>query len=159
MHFGALYVSHETVSSCRAPYKEARSREGKLSNRLTLGLHIARFANHVFLSLMTRDELNNDPLTQTDVMCHYLTVRSLLEAKEYNEALQVIAESEICPNITQSGITFTDHTAFFQDAPRNVSNTICVHGIQMYILKKLYFVSLFIVAMLQYNLLPYNLSI
>lgn len=36
-------------------------------------------------------------------MCHYLTVRSLLEAKEYNEALQIINESEICANITQSG--------------------------------------------------------
>lgn len=51
-------------------------------------------------------------------MCHYLTVRSLLEAKEYNEALQVIKESEICTNITQSG--FTDRTDIFEDAPKNV---------------------------------------
>lgn len=57
-------------------------------------------------------------------MCHYLTVRSLLEAKEYNEALQVFAESEICTNMTQSGITFTDRIDIFQDAPRNVNMLI-----------------------------------
>lgn len=53
-------------------------------------------------------------------MCHYLTVRCLLEAKEYNDALQVINESEICTNITQTGITFADRTDVFQDAPKNV---------------------------------------
>lgn len=70
---------------------------------------------------LTYDELNNDLLTQTDVLCYYLTVRSLLEAKEYNEALQVINESEMCTNMTQSGITFADRTDILQDAPKNVS--------------------------------------
>lgn len=59
---------------------------------------------------------------QTDLMCHYLTVRSLLEAKEYGEALQVINESEICTNMTQSGVSFSDHTDIMQDAPKNVSS-------------------------------------
>ncbi|XP_032686384.1 cell division cycle protein 16 homolog [Odontomachus brunneus] len=63
-------------------------------------------------------------LEKTDVMCYYLTVRSLLEAKEYNEALQVISESEICTNMTQSGITFTDRTDILQDAPKNVQSAI-----------------------------------
>lgn len=51
-------------------------------------------------------------------MCHYLTVKSLLEAKEYNEALQVINESEICTNITQSA--FGDRADILEDAPKNV---------------------------------------
>ncbi|KAG7213440.1 hypothetical protein KM043_002718 [Ampulex compressa] len=63
-------------------------------------------------------------LEKTDVMCHYLTVRSLLEAKEYNEALQVINESEICTNITQSGISFTDRTDILDNAPKNVQSAI-----------------------------------
>lgn len=53
-------------------------------------------------------------------MCHYLTVRSLLEAKEFSEALQVIGESEICTNITQTGVSYMDHTNILQDAPKNV---------------------------------------
>lgn len=66
-------------------------------------------------------------------MCHYLTVRCLLEAKEYNDALQVINESEICTNITQAGITFSTRMDIFQDAPRNVGilifcSTYCFHG-------------------------------
>jgi len=60
-------------------------------------------------------------------MCHYLTVRCLLEAKEYNDALQVINESEICTNITQAGITFADRTDIFQDAPKNVCKFIRVY--------------------------------
>ncbi|XP_072759210.1 cell division cycle protein 16 homolog [Anoplolepis gracilipes] len=63
-------------------------------------------------------------LEKTDVMCHYLTVRCLLEAKEYNDALQVINESEICTNITQAGITFADRMDIFQDAPKNVQSSI-----------------------------------
>ncbi|XP_078037799.1 cell division cycle protein 16 isoform X1 [Augochlora pura] len=63
-------------------------------------------------------------LEKTDVMCHYLTVRSLLEAKEYNEALQVINESEICTNITQSVINYTDRTHVLEDAPKNVQSSI-----------------------------------
>ncbi|XP_029667158.1 cell division cycle protein 16 homolog [Formica exsecta] len=63
-------------------------------------------------------------LEKTDVMCHYLTVRCLLEAKEYNDALQVINESEICTNITQTGITFADRMDIFQDAPKNVQSSI-----------------------------------
>lgn len=63
-------------------------------------------------------------LEKTDVMCHYLTVRCLLEAKEYNDALQVINESEICTNITQAGITFSTRMDIFQDAPRNVQSSI-----------------------------------
>lgn len=66
-------------------------------------------------------------LLQTDVMCHYLTVRCLLEAKEYNDALQVINESEICTNITQAGITFTDRMDIFQDAPKNVNRFIYIY--------------------------------
>ncbi|XP_043251365.1 cell division cycle protein 16 homolog [Colletes gigas] len=63
-------------------------------------------------------------LEKRDVMCHYLTVRSLLEAKEYNEALQVINDSEIYTNITQSGIGFTDHVDMLEDAPKNVQSSI-----------------------------------
>ncbi|XP_076239082.1 cell division cycle protein 16 [Calliopsis andreniformis] len=63
-------------------------------------------------------------LEKTDVMCHYLTVRSLLEAKEYNEALQVINESEMCTNITQSGVSYTDRTDILEDAPKNVQSSI-----------------------------------
>ncbi|XP_076655085.1 cell division cycle protein 16 isoform X2 [Halictus rubicundus] len=62
--------------------------------------------------------------TREDVMCHYLTVRSLLEAKEYNEALQVINESEICTNITQSVMNFPDRTHILEDAPKNVQSSI-----------------------------------
>lgn len=65
-------------------------------------------------------------------MCYYLTVRSLLEAKEYNEALQVISESEICTNMTQSGITFTDRTDILQDAPKNVSIYLFMYNIYRY---------------------------
>lgn len=61
-------------------------------------------------------------LEKTDVMCHYLTVRSLLEAKQYNEALQVIKESEICTNITQSG--FGDRIDILENAPKNVQSSI-----------------------------------
>lgn len=71
------------------------------------------------LYLIMYNELNN-LLIQSDVMCHYLTVRCLLEAKEHNDALQVINESEIYTNITQAGITFADRTDIFQDAPKNV---------------------------------------
>ncbi|KAL0122000.1 hypothetical protein PUN28_007059 [Cardiocondyla obscurior] len=63
-------------------------------------------------------------LEKSDVMCHYLTVRCLLEAKDYNDALQVINESEICTNITQAGITFAARTDIFQDAPKNVQSSI-----------------------------------
>ncbi|XP_054003923.1 cell division cycle protein 16 homolog isoform X3 [Hylaeus anthracinus] len=63
-------------------------------------------------------------LEKTDVMCHYLTVRSLLEAKEYNEALQVINDSEICTNITQSGISFADRVDMLEDAPKNIQSSI-----------------------------------
>ncbi|KYM98209.1 Cell division cycle protein 16 like protein [Cyphomyrmex costatus] len=63
-------------------------------------------------------------LQKRDVMCHYLTVRCLLEAKEYNDALQVINESEICTNITQAGITFPDRMDIFHDAPKNVQSSI-----------------------------------
>ncbi|XP_034935947.1 cell division cycle protein 16 homolog [Chelonus insularis] len=63
-------------------------------------------------------------LEKTDYMCHYLTVRSLLEAKEFNEALQVINESELCSNISQSGVSFIDHTNILTDAPKNVQSAI-----------------------------------
>ena len=63
-------------------------------------------------------------LEKTDVMCHYLTVRSLLEAKEYNEALQVIKESEICTNVSQSGASFADRTHMLEDASKNVQSSI-----------------------------------
>ena len=63
-------------------------------------------------------------LEKTDVMCHYLTVRSLLEAKEYNEALQVIKESEICTNVSQSGASFADRAHMLEDASKNVQSSI-----------------------------------
>ncbi|XP_063995452.1 cell division cycle protein 16 homolog [Diachasmimorpha longicaudata] len=63
-------------------------------------------------------------LEKTDLMCHYLTVRSLLEAKEFNEALQVINELEICSNISQSGVSFMAHPNILQDAPKNVQSAI-----------------------------------
>lgn len=82
-------------------------------------------------------------------MCHYLTVRCLLEAKEYSDALQVINESEICTNITQAGITFADRTDIFQDAPKNVRVHlylhICVYTIKYIIYINLYHVILIIV--------------
>ena len=53
-------------------------------------------------------------------MCHYLAVRSLLEANEFTEALQVINEFEICNNMSQMSASFTDHANIF-DAPKNVS--------------------------------------
>lgn len=58
---------------------------------------------------------------QTDIMCHYLAVRCLLEAKEFTEALQVIVEMEMCSNISQSGISFNNQTDVLNVAPRNVS--------------------------------------
>lgn len=61
---------------------------------------------------------------QTYVMCHYLVVKSLYEAREYNEALQVINESEICTNINQSGISFNDRPDILEDTPKNVSNVL-----------------------------------
>lgn len=63
-------------------------------------------------------------LEKTDLMCHYLTVRSLLEAKEFSEALQVINESEICTNMSQSGVNFIDHANILEDAPKNVQSAI-----------------------------------
>lgn len=64
-------------------------------------------------------------LLQTDVMCHYLTLRCLLEAKEYNDALQVINESEMHTYIAQTGITgIASSMDIFQDAPKNVSGFI-----------------------------------
>lgn len=57
-------------------------------------------------------------------MCHYLTVRSLLEAKEFSEALQVINESEIFTNMSQSGVSFIDHENILEDAPKNVQSAI-----------------------------------
>ena len=63
-------------------------------------------------------------LEKTDVMCHYLTVRSLLEAKEYNEALQVIKESELCTNASQSGASFADRAHMLEDASKNVQSSI-----------------------------------
>ncbi|XP_076672851.1 cell division cycle protein 16 [Andrena cerasifolii] len=68
--------------------------------------------------------IRNRGLEKTDVMCHYLTVRSLLEAKEYNEALQVIKESEICTNVSQSGASFADRTHMLEDASKNVQSSI-----------------------------------
>lgn len=53
-------------------------------------------------------------------MCHYLAIKCLLEAKEYNEALQVINDSEICTNITQSGMSFTEREDLAEDAPKHV---------------------------------------
>lgn len=53
-------------------------------------------------------------------MCHYLAVRSLLEAKEFTEALQIINESEMCSSVSQSGINFLDQTNILQDAAKNV---------------------------------------
>ena len=53
-------------------------------------------------------------------MCHYLAVRSLLEANEFTEALQVINEFEICNNMSQLSTSFEDHANIF-DAPKNVS--------------------------------------
>lgn len=63
-------------------------------------------------------------LEKTDVMCNYITVRSLLEAKEYTEALQVINESERCTNMTQSGISFANRTDILEAAPKNVQSSI-----------------------------------
>lgn len=54
-------------------------------------------------------------------MCHYLTIRSLLEAKEFTEALQIINETELCTSMSQTGVSFMEHTNFMQDAPKNVS--------------------------------------
>ncbi|XP_015597960.1 cell division cycle protein 16 homolog isoform X2 [Cephus cinctus] len=63
-------------------------------------------------------------LEKTDVMCHYLAVRCLLEAKEFTEALQIINETEMCTNISQSGVSYSDHADILQDAPKNVQSSI-----------------------------------
>lgn len=63
-------------------------------------------------------------LEKSDLMCHYLTVRCLLEAKEYSDALKVIDESELYTNITQGGVSFADRTDIFQDALKNVQSSI-----------------------------------
>ncbi|XP_047361479.1 cell division cycle protein 16 homolog isoform X1 [Vespa velutina] len=63
-------------------------------------------------------------LEKTYVMCHYLAVKSLYEAREYNEALQVINESEICTNINQSGISFNDRPDILEDTSKNVQSAI-----------------------------------
>lgn len=56
-------------------------------------------------------------------MCQYLAIRSLLEAKEFNEALQLIdeAEQDECVNMNQSEVSFTDSTGMFESATKNVS--------------------------------------
>ncbi|XP_053593265.1 cell division cycle protein 16 homolog [Microplitis demolitor] len=63
-------------------------------------------------------------LEKTDSMCHYLTIRSLLEAKEFTEALQIINETELCTSMSQTGVSFMEHTNFMQDAPKNVQSSI-----------------------------------
>ncbi|XP_066594170.1 cell division cycle protein 16 homolog [Prorops nasuta] len=63
-------------------------------------------------------------LEKTDVMCHYLTVRSLLEAKEYNEALQVINDSEICTSMNQSGISFSNRMEMLDNTSRNIQSSV-----------------------------------
>ncbi|XP_020712123.2 cell division cycle protein 16 homolog isoform X2 [Athalia rosae] len=63
-------------------------------------------------------------LEKTDIMCHYLAVRSLLEAKEYNEALQVIGKMEMCTNTSHSSISFKGQTELVEVAPRNVRSSI-----------------------------------
>lgn len=57
-------------------------------------------------------------------MCQYLAIRSLLEAKEFNEALQLIdeAEQDECTNINQSEVSFADATGMFDTAVKNVSS-------------------------------------
>lgn len=63
-------------------------------------------------------------LEKTDIMCHYLAVRCLLEAKEFTEALQVIHEMEKCINISQSGVSFNGQADILEMAPRNVQSSI-----------------------------------
>ncbi|XP_012271394.1 cell division cycle protein 16 homolog [Orussus abietinus] len=63
-------------------------------------------------------------LEKTDVRCHYLAVRCLLEAKEFSEALQVINESEICNSMSHSGISFSDRADILENAPKNVQSAI-----------------------------------
>lgn len=59
------------------------------------------------------------------MMCHYLTVRSLLEAKEYNDALQVINEFEMCSNVTANVNHSNDFAADIEDTPKNVCIQNC----------------------------------
>ncbi|XP_043270067.1 cell division cycle protein 16 homolog isoform X2 [Venturia canescens] len=63
-------------------------------------------------------------LEKTDLFCHYLVVRSLLEAKEYTEALQVIKDSEHCTSMSQSSASFVDNALMMQDAPKNIQSSI-----------------------------------
>lgn len=54
-------------------------------------------------------------------MCHYLVIRSLLEAKEFTEAVQVINEFETLTDIDRSATSFIeDHSIAIDDAPKNV---------------------------------------
>lgn len=62
-------------------------------------------------------------LEKKDVMCHYLAVRSLLEANEFTDALSVINEFEICNNMTQLSASFVDHSNIL-DASKNVQSAI-----------------------------------
>ncbi|XP_015514715.2 cell division cycle protein 16 homolog [Neodiprion lecontei] len=63
-------------------------------------------------------------LEKTDIMCHYLAVRCLLEAKEFTEALQVIVEMEMSTNISASGVSFNSQADILEVAPKNVQSSI-----------------------------------
>ncbi|XP_014232133.1 cell division cycle protein 16 homolog [Trichogramma pretiosum] len=66
-------------------------------------------------------------LEKKNVMCHYLVVRCLLEAKELTEAIQVINEFETITNITNINHTetsFDEHSIVLDDAPKNVQSAI-----------------------------------
>ncbi|XP_058792330.1 cell division cycle protein 16 homolog [Phymastichus coffea] len=65
-------------------------------------------------------------LEKKHVMCHYLLVRCLLEAKEFAEAVQVINEFEtLCnvSNVNQTEPSF-EHSIVLDDAPKNVQSAI-----------------------------------
>ncbi|KAG8037704.1 hypothetical protein G9C98_005915 [Cotesia typhae] len=49
---------------------------------------------------------------------------TLGQSKEFTEALQIINETELCTSISQTGVSFMDHTNFMQDAPKNVQSAI-----------------------------------
>ncbi|KAJ8674108.1 hypothetical protein QAD02_005370 [Eretmocerus hayati] len=63
-------------------------------------------------------------LDKSSVMCYYIVLRCLLEAREYGEALQIIDEIDTITNINQTETTFDDQSMFLDDAPKNLQSAV-----------------------------------
>lgn len=69
--------------------------------------------------------LRSKNLEKSHILCNYLTVKCLLEANEFNEALQVMNEIDL-DIMTQSASTLQYPPGvegmLFDDTPKNVSH-------------------------------------